>query len=407
MNKSPSPEIWFNFVAIDHTGLRHQGRISSSSPTLARLMLQRQGMVRVIRLYRQTSWFGFGQRSVRPADIAAFTRQLATLLKAGVPLMQAFDIIRQGLAQPRLSQLVNQLSQAVASGSTFTDALRQHPDQFSALYVALIDAGERSGSLDVMLERVAVHLEKSERIRQQIRGALTYPILVLAVAGIVTAILLLKVVPTFAEMFASFGASLPTATALVIQLSQQLQAKGPMLFGGLVMVSVLLRFQLRRSLNWQRAWQRLQLKLPLLGPVLHQAALARYARTLSTTFAAGVPLFNALQSAAGAAGNWVYQKAITEVGKTVANGTELANAMRQHACFPALLTQLVAIGEQSGTLESMLNKAADIYESAVDQQVNSLTRLLEPMIMTVLGLLVGGLVVSMYLPIFRLGAVIG
>ncbi|MFG1497686.1 type II secretion system F family protein [Saccharospirillum sp. HFRX-1] len=374
---------------------------------MARARLRQQGMVQIIRLHKQNHHLNGFMSPIKSADIAALTRQLATLLKAGVPLMQAFDILIDGLTNKRLASLIRQVSIEVASGNTLSSALRQHPRYFGTLYCALVDAGETAGALDVMLERLALYQEKAEQIRKKVRGALAYPITVLIIAVAVTVLLLLKVVPTFADLFTSFGAPLPAATALVVQLSNGLRLHWPVLVILSITGSLTMRWLMRRSIRSRQAWQRLTLKLPAIGKLLHQAAMARYARTLSITFAAGVPLVQALQSAATASANVVYANAINETAKSVETGTELAVAMREHSCFPILLIQMVAIGEQSGTLDAMLAKSAAIYEDNVDQQVTALSAIMEPLIMTVLGLLVGALVVSMYLPIFRMGAVIG
>lgn len=407
MAPSSPPLQQFDYLAVDGRGKQHSGTIASHSAGLARAQLRRQGMVRLIRLRKQNHPLTGFSTSIKTADITALTRQLATLLKAGVPLMPAFDILIDGLTNKRLASLIRQVSIEVASGNTLSAALRQHPRYFGTLYCALIEAGETAGALDVMLERLALHQEKAEQIRKKISGALAYPMTVLVIAFAVTVLLLLKVVPTFADLFASFGAPLPTATLVVVTLSKGLQSHWPMLASFSLTSIMAVRWLLRRSIRTRQTWQRLTLQLPVIGKLLHQAALARYARTLSITFAAGVPLVQALQAAATAAANVVYSRAINDAASAVETGTELAVAMRQQSCFPTLLTQMVAIGEQSGTLDTMLAKAAAIYEENVDQQLTTLTAILEPLIMTALGLLVGGLVVSMYLPIFRMGAVIG
>jgi len=407
MAPSSHPIRQFNYLAIDRNGKQHNGVISSNSAAVARAQLRQQGMVRLIRLRKQSNHLNWLRKPIKTADIAALTRQLATLLRAGVPLMQAFDILIEGLANKRLVSLIKQISIDVASGNTLSATLSQHPSYFSSLYCALIEAGETSGTLDTMLERLALDQEKAEKIRKKIRAALAYPVTVLLIAIAVSMLLLLKVVPTFADLFASFGAPLPTATLFVVNLSNGLQSHWLTLALFSIATIIIVRWLMRRSIRSRQAWQRLTLKLPVIGTLLHEAAMARYARTLSITFAAGVPLVQALQSAAKATANVVYTNAINNTAKTVETGTELAVAMRQQSCFPTLLIQMVAIGEQSGMLDAMLAKAAAIHEDNVDQQVAALSSIIEPLIMTVLGLLVGGLVVSMYLPIFRMGAVIG
>lgn len=395
----------FDYLAVDRHGKQHRGRISSRSVALARVQLRQQGMVQLIHLRQHRQRLFEFHTPIKTADITALTRQLATLVQAGVPLVRAFDILIEGLTNKRLADRVRQIRVDVAGGNTFAAALRQHPRYFGSLYCALIEVGESAGTVDTMLERLAQHLEKTEQLHKKIRAALAYPTVVLIIATVITVLLLVKVVPTFAELFASFGAPLPTATVMIVELSQSLRAHWLSLVLLTVATGSCVRTMMRRSPRTRQSWQRLTLKLPVIGPVLRHAALARYARTLSITFAAGVPLVQALQSAAKASA--VDHQAIEDTAKAVATGTELAIAMRQHPCFPSLMIQLVAVGEQSGTLDSMLAKAATIYEDAVDQKVAALTSIMEPLIMTVLGLLVGGLVVSMYLPIFRMGAVIG
>ncbi|PTY38963.1 type II secretion system protein F [Saccharospirillum sp. MSK14-1] len=407
MATSTQPVRQFDYLGIDRQGKQQQGIITSSSAAMARAQLRRQGLIKLIHLRKQNAHLTAFRSSIKGSDITALTRQLATLLKAGVPLMKAFDILLDGLGNKRLIRVVSQISHEVAAGNRLSAALRQHPHHFSSLYCALVEAGELAGALDVMLERLALHQEKTEQLRKKIRSALAYPATILIIAVAITILLLLKVVPTFANLFTSFGAPLPTATRIVMNLSQGLQSYWLALTLLSVTAVSAIRLLMHRSTRFRHVWQQLSLKLPVFGPLLHQAAMARFSRTLSITFAAGVPLVQALQSAAGTSTNVVYTQAINNTAKAVETGTELAVAMQQNTCFPVLLIQMVGIGEQSGTLDSMLARTAAIYEDNVDQQVSALTAIMEPLIMTVLGLLVGGLVVSMYLPIFRMGAVIG
>lgn len=401
------PVLWFSYRGVDRQGTVHRGRIASASPALARALLRRQGIVRVMQLDEQQTRFEWLQAPIKSAEITALSRQLATLIAAGVPLLQSFDIVCGSLQKKRVIQLVERLKQDVASGSALSEAMREHPDQFSALHCALIEAGEQAGALDVMLDRIALQQEKAEHIRKKIRSALAYPMTLLGIASVVTAILLLKVVPTFAQLFTSFGADLPLPTRMVMGLSDVLTQFWLLFLATPILGLVALRWAKRHSPSSRHAWQRSVLRLPGVGPLLHQAAMARCARTLSTTFAAGIPLVSALRSTAATLGNIAYESRLRSVAMEVENGTELAVAMRQQGGFASQLTQMIAIGEHSGRLEAMLSKAADIFEADVDQRVATLTTLLEPAIMTVMGLLVGGLVVSMYLPIFRMGAVIG
>lgn len=397
----------FNFEGLDRNGKLQKGEISGSNPALVKAELRRKGIINVKKLTKKRAEFQlFGSRKVKSEDIAMFTRQMATMMKAGVPLMRAFEIVAEGLQNPKMSELVTQLKNSVAGGGSFGAALREHPQYFDDLYCSLIESGEQAGALETMLDRVALYKEKAESLRKKVKSAMKYPITVIAVAVIVTVILLIKVVPTFANMFSSFGADLPVPTQVVVSMSEWVQQKG--VFAGGIIALFFISFQqaLQRSTKFRHGWQRLTLKLPVFGPILYQSAMARYARTLSTTFAAGVPLVSALESAAGASGNIVYENAINAVKRDVETGTELAASMRNKELFPPMLTQMVSIGEQSGALDDMLGKAASIYEEEVDNLVDGLTSMMEPLIMSVLGVLVGGLIVSMYLPIFQMGSVI-
>ncbi|MEJ2073751.1 MAG: type II secretion system F family protein [Reinekea sp.] len=347
-----------------------------------------------------------GSSKIKSDDIAVFTRQMATMMKAGVPLMRAFEIVAEGLDKKKMTEVVLQLKNNVSGGGSFGSALREHPKYFDDLYCSLIESGEQAGALETMLDRVAIYKEKSESVKKKVRGAMKYPITVLAVAAIVTVILLIKVVPTFATMFANFGADLPVPTQVVVNMSEWLQSNGIIAF--IVFLATMIGFQqaLQRSTKFKHFIQKLSIKLPVFGPILYQSAMARYARTLSTTFAAGVPLVQALESAAGASGNIVYETAIMRVKNDVETGSELAASMKATDVFPSMLIQMVSIGEQSGALDDMLGKAANIYEEEVDTLVDGLTSMMEPLIMAILGVVVGGLVVSMYLPIFQMGSVI-
>ena len=331
---------------------------------------------------------------------------MATMLKAGVPLLQALDIIAEGFDNPRMRGLLEDLRQDVMAGSSLTTALRKKPQHFDELYCNLIDAGEQAGALDTLLERVASYREKTQRLKARVRKAMTYPLAVLLVAVIVSAILLLKVVPQFEVMFQGFGAELPALTRGVIGLAEFLRHSGWLLLGGLLAAALGVHQTQRRSPRFRDWLQTRWLDLPVVGPLLRKSAVARYARTLSTTFAAGVPLLEALNSVAGATGNRVFKQAVLVIRQDVCSGMQLHVAMRNSGVFPNLAIQMTAIGEESGALDDMLGNVASYYEDEVETLVDHLTSLLEPLIMAVLGVIVGGLVIAMYLPIFQLGTAI-
>ncbi|AJO80701.1 MULTISPECIES: type II secretion system F family protein [Pseudomonas] len=389
----------------DRQGRKLRGELSGHTPSLVRAQLRKQGISPGRVRKKAPSLF---QRTppVKARDISLFTRQLATLVKAGVPLLQAFDIIAEGFDNPNMRKLMEELKQDIAAGSSFTSALRKRPRYFDELYCSLVDAGEQAGALETLLERVATYKEKSENLKTRIRKAMTYPLAVIGVALVVTGILLVKVVPQFQAMFSGFGAQLPVFTQLVIALSVFVQQWGWLLAGGLVASILGLRHANRRSPRFRQWLDALLLKLPVIAPLVHKSAVARYARTLSTTFAAGVPLVEALGSVAGATGNQVFKQAVNRIRQEVATGMQLHFAMRTSGVFPGMAVQMTAIGEESGALDAMLDKVAIHYEDEVDTLVDTLGSLMEPAIMVVLGTLVGGLVVAMYLPIFQLGTAI-
>ncbi|GAA5173415.1 type II secretion system F family protein [Modicisalibacter zincidurans] len=363
--------------------------------------LAKQGVI-VSSIRKKSSLFGGGGR-IKARDVMLFSRQMATMIRAGVPVLQAFNVVTESLKNPAMRNLVQKLADEVAAGSSFSDALRQHPRHFDRLFVNMVDAGEQSGALDRMLERVASYKEKVESLKSRVRKALYYPVAVLAVGVGVTALLLVKVVPQFESLFAGFGAELPAMTRMTITLSEFAQAYW---LPGLAVVAaaiVALVQGTRRSPAFAYRVHKLALKLPVIGDILDKSAVARYSRTLSTTFSAGVPLVESLETASGATGNYVYERAILRIRDDVSNGQQLHFAMRTGNLFPTLAVQMVSIGEEAGSMDTMLNKVADFYEEEVDNKVDALTSLLEPFIIVVLGVLVGGLVVSMYLPIFELG----
>lgn len=385
------------------SGRRLRGRVVAATRADVEKVLHAQGIV-VLRIHRGGR-SGATKGRIRSRDVMLFSRQLATLLKAGIPIIQAFEVVAESLNKPAMRALVQDLMSEIASGASLSEALGRYPRQFDSLYVSMIAAGEQSGALDAMLDRLALHQEKREALKSRVRKAMWYPASVLGVGFAVTAILLIKVVPQFEGLFAGFGAELPPLTQLTLSLSGVVQRYWLHALGGVVAATWLGRLWLRRSPHARRLAQRLALKLPVLGKVLDQSAVARFTRTLATAFAAGVPMIEALDTAKGSAGNALYAEAIGNVREHVAGGQQLHFAMRSAERFPALAVQMVGIGEESGMLDAMLHRVADYYEAEVDRRVDTLTTLMEPMIIVVLGVLVGGLVVSMYLPIFQLGGI--
>ena len=398
--------IIFVWRGTDRNGQPSTGEEMASSAAMARAQLRRQGVTTKTVRKKAKEFTLFGPKKIRPADIAIFTRQLATMMKAGVPLVQAFTIVADGTEHDGMRKLINELRTDVASGTNIADALSKHPRQFDELFCCLVASGENSGTLETMLDRVATYKEKTEALKAKIKKALTYPTAVIVVAIVVTAILLVKVVPQFAETFQGFGSELPAFTLLVLALSDWVQAWWLLLLMSFTVAGYLFsqaKQRYKRVSDWVDA---LSLKLPIIGTIVHDAVIARFSRTLSTTFAAGVPLVEALDSTAGAAGNAVYARGIRRIRDDVTAGQALTASIRSTNLFPVMLLQMIAIGEESGSLDDMLSKVADHYEAAVDNAVDSLSSLMEPLIMSVLGVLVGGLMIAMYLPIFMLGSVI-
>ncbi|MBI2785664.1 MAG: type II secretion system F family protein, partial [Legionella longbeachae] len=342
----------------------------------------------------------------KSSDITVFSRQLATMIEAGIPLVQAFDILAKGQSNKRLKELIENIKRDVETGLTLSETFRKRPVFFNELFCNLVDAGEKSGSLDIMLDKIATYKEKIETIKKKIKKALTYPIAVLVVALIVTTVLLIFVVPQFEALFKGFGADLPAMTKAVVNMSKFFQSFWYLIFGAVIGAVYAFIYMLKHSAKFAQNVDRILLKIPIIGPIIEQASIARFARTLSITFAAGLPLVEALKSVAGATGNIIFSKATHIIREEVSTGQQMNKAMQNTHLFPNMVVQMVAIGEESGTLEKMLSKVADFYEEDVDNAVDSLSSLLEPIIMTILGVLVGGLVVAMYLPIFKLGSAI-
>ncbi|WP_323815324.1 type II secretion system F family protein [Cellvibrio sp. NN19] len=394
------------YKGVDKKGNKIQGEINGGSPTIVKTLLAKQGITARSVSKKAKPLFGSGGKAIKPADIAVFSRQMATMMKAGVPLVQAFDIVADGLENPNLRKMVLQIRDSVAAGGGFANSLRDHPKYFDDLFCNLVDAGEQSGALETMLDRIATYKEKTEALKAKIKKAMTYPIAVVVVAIIVTGILLVKVVPQFAETFSSFGADLPAFTLFVLHLSEIAQNYWFIVLLSMIAAFFVFKEATRRSEKFAYMVDKYSLKIPIIGQIIYLSVMARFARTLATTFSAGVPLIDALTSVAGATGNKIYTEAIIKVREDVSTGIQLNTALKAKAIFPTLLIQMSAIGEESGALDAMLDKVAVYYEEAVDNMVDSLTSLLEPMIMSVLGVLVGGLMIAMYLPIFQLGAVV-
>ncbi|RMR57050.1 type II secretion system F family protein [Pseudomonas cichorii] len=395
----------YTWEGLDKKGSKMSGELSGHNPALIKAQLRKQGINPTKVRKKSVSIFGNGKK-IKPLDIAFFSRQMATMMKAGVPLLQSFDIISEGAENPNMRALVDFLKQEVSAGNSLATALRQKPEYFDDLYCNLVDAGEQAGALESLLDRVATYKEKTEALKSKIKKAMTYPIAVMFVAVIVSGILLIKVVPQFQSVFANFGADLPAFTLMVIGLSEIVQNWWLAIVGLFVVGFFMFKRAYKQSQNFRDGIDRFLLKVPIIGPLIFKSSVARYARTLATTFAAGVPLVEALDSVAGATGNVVFKNAVNKIKQDVSTGMQLNFSMRSVNVFPSLAIQMTAIGEESGALDSMLDKVATYYEDEVDNMVDSLTSLMEPMIMAVLGVIVGGLVLAMYLPIFKLGNVV-
>jgi len=402
-----SSKITFLWEGTDNKGNRNKGEISARSEAAVKAELRRQG-IRPIKVKKQSKDIlgSFGQKPIVPKDIAIFSRQLATMMAAGIPLVQSFDIIGKGHEKPAMQDMLSSIKADIEGGSTLTEGLSKFPVHFDELFCNLVEAGEHAGILEELLNKIAEYKEKTEQIKAKIKKALTYPISVLVIAVIVTAILLIFVVPQFESLFQSFGADLPAFTQMVVNLSRYMQESWWKVFGIIAIIIYALKETKRRSLKFNHMIDHVILKLPIVGDIMNKAAIARYARTLSTMSAAGVPLVEALQSVSGATGNVVYAEAVLQMREQVATGIQLQQAMKNVDLFPHMVVQMVAIGEEAGSVEAMLAKVADFYEEEVDNAVDSLASLIEPLIMAVLGVLVGGLIVAMYLPIFMMGSVV-
>lgn len=397
--------IPFTWEGTDRKGQKVKGKAMATNEAAVRADLRRQGVVPT-RIKKQGKGLFAGGGTITPGDISIFMRQLATMLAAGIPLVQSFEIVGNGHENAAMQKLILAVKSDVEGGTSLTDALGKHPLHFDDLVLNLVEAGEQAGALETLLDKIATYKEKTEALKKKIKKALTYPAAVLAVAFVVTTILLIFVIPAFEDLFQGFGADLPTFTRMVIDLSVFIRAKGVFIAIVIAIAIATFIYFKKRSRPMRHFLDRMMLKLPIIGPILQKASIARYARTLSTMFAAGVPLVEALQSVAGATGNIVYEEGVLAMRDEVATGQRLQQAMENTDLFPNMVIQMIAVGEESGSLDDMSSKVADFYEEDVDNAVDNLSSLLEPLIMSILGVLVGGLVVAMYLPIFKMGAVI-
>lgn len=396
----------YTWSGTDKNGKKAKGELPGASQALVKAQLRKQGINPARVRKKPKPLFGQRKQKITPSDIAVFARQLATMMKAGIPLVQSFDIVADSLENPSMAKMVREIRDEVAQGNHFADAIRKHPRHFDDLFCNLIESGEQSGALETMLDRIATYKEKTEALKAKIKKAMNYPVAVVVVAIIVTGILLVKVVPQFAETFSSFGADLPAFTLMVLGLSDVAIAHWWKALIAVVLGGWLFREARLRYKAFADAVDRTILKLPIVGPIVEKSCYARFCRTLATTFSAGVPLVEALESVAGATGNVVYHDASLRIRDDVTTGQQMYFAIRNTALFPIMVTQMVGIGEESGALDSMLDKCASYYEEEVDNAVDGLTSLMEPIIMSVLGILIGGLMIAMYLPIFQLGAVV-
>jgi type IV pilus assembly protein PilC len=401
-------QIEFIWSGIDKNGKKLLNReIAAKSEMVAKTELRRQGY-RVIKLKKKPkALFTARTRPIKTGDIAIFARQLATMLKAGVPLVQSFDIVGKGHTNPSMQALLLSIKADIEGGDTLAEALNRHPAHFDELFCNLVESGEKAGVLEALLDKIATYKEKTESIKKKIKKALTYPIAVLVVAVVVTAVLLIFVVPVFEDLFKGFGADLPGFTKLVIELSKWMQEWWWIFLGIIVGAVYTFIYFKKRSRPFNHFLDKLLLKIPVIGMILHKSAIARFARTLSTMSAAGVPLVEALASVAGSCGNSVYAEAVLKIKDDVTTGQRLQYAMQQVNLFPHMVEQMITIGEESGSIDAMLAKVADFYEEEVDNLIDNLSSLMEPLIMVILGVLVGGLIIAMYLPIFKMGSAIG
>ncbi|WP_210544624.1 type II secretion system F family protein [Rhodoferax sp. PAMC 29310] len=395
-------EFVFEWEGKDRNGKQVRGETRAAGENQVKAALRRQGVL-LSKIKKRRMSAG---RAIKPKDMAIFTRQLATMMKAGVPLLQAFDIVGRGNPNPSVTRLLNDIRSDVETGTSLSAAFRKYPLYFDNLYCNLVEAGEAAGILDQLLDRLAVYMEKTEAIKSKIKSALMYPISVLVVAFVVTAVIMIFVVPAFKEVFSNFGADLPAPTLAVIAISEIFVSYWWLIFGGIGGGIYFFMQAWRRNEKMQQVMDRLMLQMPIFGVLVDKSCIARWTRTLATMFAAGVPLVEALDSVGGASGNYVYQSATVKIQQEVSTGTALTVAMTNANLFPSMVLQMCAIGEESGSIDHMLSKAADFYEGEVDDMVAGISSLMEPIIIVILGTVIGGIVVAMYLPIFKLGQVV-
>ncbi|WP_310447488.1 type II secretion system F family protein [Thiobacillus sp.] len=402
--KAANKDATYLWEGMDKRGKKVKGQMQAGGEAVVSTLLRKQGIT-VAKIKKQSTLFS-GAKKVTDKDITLFTRQLATMMKAGVPLLQAFEIVGRGHSNPSVQRLLAEIKADIEKGSSLTQAFGRHPLYFDALYCNLVGAGESAGILEAVLDRLAVYKEKILAIKSKIKSALFYPVSIIVVAFVITAVIMIFVIPAFKELFSSFGADLPGPTLVVMAMSDFFVQWWWAIFGGIGGGIYFLLQAWKRSRKVQMFMDRVMLKLPIFGEVIEKATIARWTRTLATMFAAGVPLVEALESVGGASGNQVYVEATQKIKAEVSTGTALTAAMQNTELFPNMVLQMAAIGEESGSLDSMLNKVADFYEAEVDDAVAALSSLMEPIIMVVLGTLIGGMVVAMYLPIFKMGSVV-
>lgn len=393
----------FVYKGLDRSGGKVEGEVDGLNADLVKAQLRTKGIIASSVKKKPASLFGGGGGKITAGDIAVFARQMTTMMKSGVPLVQSFEILANGTDNPAMKTLIFSIKSDVEGGASMAQALAKHPKQFDDLFVSLVEAGEQSGTLEDLLNKIATYKEKTEAIKKKVKKALSYPIIVLVVAFVVTAILLIYVVPQFESTFSSFGADLPAPTRFVVSLSEWMQANWIFVFGAVIIAAIAF-FEAKKRIPKFSHWvDKMSLKAPIFGNITEKSILARFSRTLATMFAAGVPLIEAMDSVAGATNNYIYEQATYKVRDEVATGDQLNQSMKRSGLFPNMLLSMVAIGEESGNVDEMLNRVADFYEEEVDNAVDAMSAAMEPMIMAFLGVIIGGLVVSMYLPIFKMG----
>jgi type IV pilus assembly protein PilC len=408
MAKNNTPKaLSFSWEGTNKKGQKVKGEYTGPNQATVKAQLRKQGIQTTKVKKKSTPLISFGgSKKITSTDISFFTRQMATMMKAGVPLVQSFDIVSDGAENAAMKELIGNVRDDVSAGNDFASALKKHPKYFDELFCNLIESGEQSGALEQMLDKVAIYQEKTEALKAKIKKAMMYPAITLIVASIVTVILLVKVVPTFESMFKSFGSDLPAPTKMVVAISEWMQAYWYYILGAVIAFVVALKQALQRSPAFKDKFEAGLLRVPVFGDLIMKAAVARFARVLATTFAAGVPLVEALESVAGAVGNSVYRKAVISVRDEVSQGQQMHFAMKATGVFPNMVVQMTSIGEESGALDGMLSKAADYFEAEVDNAVDNLTALMEPLVMSFLGVVIGGMIIAMYLPIFEMGKAI-